>query len=348
MKCKIQRDNPLNRSLKAPMLSAMGGWKWSWEKAMDRLGPMTVKELRQGLRRRMFVWPFLLVQALAVLAMVVEFSTGEAAVYTKFSGVLNVLLLIPGSDQFSGPFWGVVGLMCLVLMPMGGLVLMGQEMDEGNYELLLMTPLTRWGVVLGKFYSLWGLCLLTLGSLVPYGIVRYMVGGMDVWRNLAAGLTVVLASGIMCAGALGASAFRSMPARIGVFVAFLGSLALGGSVPLAAAALTRDGCGVWYHVNVLGVVWCYVALGLALARSRIRLVVHQYEIQPSALVIVLLAVTPFISMMSTLFTAAYLGSVGLIFMGLAAWFADQSPKAPSTVAVPPVNTPLAQPPALGR
>jgi len=323
----------------------MGRGKWNLDRAMDRLGPMTVKELRQGLRRRMFVWPFLLVQGLAVLAMVMEFSAGEAAVYTKYSGVLNVLLLIPGTDEFSGPFWAVVGLMCLVLMPLGGLVLMGQEMDEGNYELLLMTPLTRWGVVMGKFYSLWGLCLLTLASLIPYAIVRYMVGGMDVWRNLSAGLTVALASGILCAGALGASAFRSMPARIGVFVAFLGSLALGASVPLVAVALSRDGCGVWYHVNVLGVVGCYVALGLALARSRIRLVVHQYELQPSALVIVLLAVTPFISMMATLFTAGYLGSVGLIFMGLAAWFADQSPKAPATMAVPPVNTPPALPQA---
>jgi len=324
----------------------MGSWKWNWEKAMDRLGPMTVKELRQGLRRRMFVWPFLLVQGLAVLAMAVEFGTGEVAVYTKFSGVLNVLLLVPGSDQFSGPFWGVTGLMCLVLMPLGGLVLMGQEMEEGNYELLLMTPLTRWGVVLGKFYSLWGLCLLTLSSLVPYAIVRYMVGGMDVWRNLSAGLTVVLASGIICAGALGASAFRSMPARIGVFVAFLGSLAVGGSVPLAFAALSRDeGCGFWYHLNVLGVVWCYSALGLALARSRIRLVVHQYEIQPSALVIVLLLVTPFISMMATLFTGGFFGCVGLILMGFAAWFADQSPKAPAGMAVPPSNVPLAQPPA---
>lgn len=331
--------------MKSTYLRRIGRWKWNWEKAMDRLGPMTVKELRQGLRRRMFVWPFLLVQALAVLAMAIEFGSGEAAVYTKYTGVLNVLLLVPGTDQFTGPFWGVVALVCLVLMPLGGLVLMGQEMDEGNYELLLMTPLTRWGVVLGKFYSLWGLCLLTLASLVPYAIVRYMVGGMDVWRNLAAGLTVVLASAIICAGALGASAFRSMPARIGVFVAFLGSLAVGASVPLTTAAMAHDGCGFWYHLNVLGVVWCYGALGLALARSRIRLVVHQYEIQPSALVIVLLAVTPFISMMATLFTVGFLGSIGLIVMGLAAWFADQSPKAPPGMAVPRVNTPLAQPPA---
>ncbi len=311
---------------------------------MDRLGPMTVKELRQGLRRRMFVWPFLLVQALAVVAMVIEFDAGETATYTKYSGVLNVWLLIPGSDSFTGPFWGVVALICLVIMPLGGLVLMGQEMEEGNYELLLMTPLTRWGVVLGKFWSLWGLCLLTVASLAPYAIVRYMVGGMDVWRNIAAGLTVVLASALVCAGALGASAFRTVAGRLGVFAAFLGSLLVGAGVPLTAIAYSSDGCGIWYHINVVAVVWCYAALGLALARSRIRLVVHQYELQPSALVIILVVVTPFVGMMVTLFTGGYAGGIGLALMGVAAWLADQTPKAPVGASGPALNIPQAPPP----
>ena len=37
----------------------------------ERLGPMTVKELRQGLRRGMFVYPFLGIHLLAVVAMAV-------------------------------------------------------------------------------------------------------------------------------------------------------------------------------------------------------------------------------------------------------------------------------------
>ena len=37
---------------------------------------------------------------------------------------------------------------------------------------------------------------------------------------------------------------------------------------------------------------CYTVFGLALARSRIRLVVHHYEVKPSWMVIGLLIFTP--------------------------------------------------------
>lgn len=311
----------------------------NWDGLLDRLGPMAIKELRQGLRRRMFVWPFVLVQLLAVVAMVIEFEGDGPPPYTEYAGVLNLGLLIPDSGVCSGPFWVAVGVVCLGLMPLGGLMLMGQELEEGNYELLLMTPLTRWGVVVGKFISLWGLCLLTLSSLVPYAIVRYMVGGMDIWRNLATALTVVVASAIFCAATLGASAFRRIASRLGVLAGFLASFLIGGGTVLAAAAATSGGCGFWYHLNVLGVAASYVLFGLGLARSRIRLVVHHYELPPSALMLVLLAVTPFVAMLTSLFTAGYLGSIGLIAMALAARVADRSPRAPAWVAAPPPNIP---------
>jgi hypothetical protein len=35
----------------------------------ERLGPMTVKELRQGLRRGLFIYPFIGIHVLAVVAM---------------------------------------------------------------------------------------------------------------------------------------------------------------------------------------------------------------------------------------------------------------------------------------
>ena len=48
----------------------------------ERLGPMTVKELRQGLRRGIFIYPFIGIHLLAIVAMVAEFQMKEVERYT--------------------------------------------------------------------------------------------------------------------------------------------------------------------------------------------------------------------------------------------------------------------------
>lgn len=303
---------------------------------------MTVKELRQGLRRGMFIYPFLGIHVLAVVAMAAEFSIEEEIEgYTEHARVLNLLLFLPGS-VFSGAFWAVTGAVCLLFMPLGGLALMGQELEEGNHELLLMTPLSRWKVVRGKFIALWGLCLLTFSSLLPYLIVRYLIGGIDVGRNIAMALTVVLFSGMMSAGAIGASSFTGIAGRIGTLLLFVGSMLASMAIVLFASAsptINDEFAGICWHFNALSAAFCYIVFGLALARSRIRLVVHHYEVKPSWMIIGLLVFTPFVVAMATPMTLLYGGGVGLIGMGLVGWFADVSPKAPKWVQAPVANIP---------
>jgi hypothetical protein len=318
---------------------------WKSRDLPERLGPMVTKELRQGLRRGMFLFPFLGIQVLSVIAMAVEFqmSAEDIERTTPYAGPLNLLLFFPG-EMFSGPFWMVVGAICLLIMPMGGLVLMGQELEEGNHELLLMTPLNRWKVVWGKFLTLWGICLLTFSSLLPYAIVRYFIGGIDVGRNINLALTVILGSAIIVAGAIGASSFRGAAARIGVFVLFLGSFLGALASSLFGAGMQEEGAGVFFHLNAYAVAACFTVLGLAMARARIRLVIHHYELKPSWLVVGLLFFAPFVVGMATAMTIGYGGFVGSLGVGLIAWFADSTPKAPAWVAAPTPNIP--QPPAL--
>ncbi|MBT8043890.1 MAG: ABC transporter permease subunit [Verrucomicrobiae bacterium] len=300
----------------------------------DRFGAMTVKELRQGLRRGIFVIPFIVIQVLAVISMVAEFNMGDVERFSDMTGVLNPALFFS-----SGPFWLVAGLVCVIVMPLGGLALMGQELEEGNHELLLMTPLTRWRVVRGKFLAMWGLCLVTFFSLLPYMIVRYFIGGIDAWRNIVMSLTVVTASGIICAGAIGASSFKTNAGKMTMMSLFLGSMGLSWLAPMLASHAQTDGCGVIYHLNALAFFVCYSIFGLALARSRIRLVVHHYEVKPSWMVIGLLIFTPLVVSMATAMTLGYGGFVGLIGMALVAWYADVTPKAPKWMTAPQVNVP---------
>ena len=72
----------------------------------DRMHPMTVKELQQGMRRASFIYPFLGIHFLAIAAMALEFSRG-AVMRNEFPGIMNLLMLVQ-----SGPFWNVVGSSC--------------------------------------------------------------------------------------------------------------------------------------------------------------------------------------------------------------------------------------------
>ena len=302
----------------------------------ERFDPMTAKELRQSLRRGSFVYPFLAIQFLAVCAMAAEFQIGYASESSEFTGMLNPWLL-----WSSGPFWMVVAAICLFILPLSGVILMGQELEEGNHELLLLTKLDRWKIVIGKFATLWGLSALTFISLLPYVVVRYMVGGIEWWHEAACAGTVLGGSAMISAGAIGASAFSGMAGRVSVLFLFLLSMLAGSGAALAGAGAQTKGCGWLYHITALAAVICYSAIGLALARSRLRLAVMAYEVKPSGMVIGLLIFAPFVIGMVTAITLGWAGLVGLLGMALVAIKLDVTPKAPKWVQPPPPNVPLA-------
>ena len=118
------------------------------------------------------------------------------------------------------------------------------------------------------------------------------------------------------------------------------------SVVATAASFVTKG-GILSNLNALAGALCYIVLGLSLARSRIRLVVHQYELKPSWMMIGILIITPFVALMSSFMTLGTAGGVGLIGMGLVGWFSDRSPKAPKSIQAPAPNIPGAPPPVPG-
>lgn len=311
----------------------------------DRLHPMTVKELQQGMRRASFVYPFLGIHVLAIAAMAMEFSLGSVS-RNEYPGILNLWMLVE-----SGPFWNVVALVCGVAMPLGGLILMGQELEEGNHELLLLTRLDRWAVVKGKFLILWSICALSFVSLLPYVVVRYFIGGVELLQELMCGLSVLGCAAVCSAGAIGASSFRHTGARIGIVLLFVGSFLFSAFVSLFFCAMVTHKMhaslfAIFFNSNGLSATFCYVVLGLAVARSRLRLVVHAFEVKPSWLVIGLLFFTPFVVSMCTAMTLAFGGFVGLIGMALVGIYADITPKA-RNVPVPPSKPVIPIPPLTG-
>lgn len=262
---------------------------------------------------------------------------GHAEESSKYAGALNFWLL-----GTSGPFWMVVAAICLLIMPMGGVILMGQELEEGNHELLLLTKLDRWKIVFGKFITLWGLCALTFGSLLPYVVVRYFVGGIEWWHEAACAGTVLGGSAMISAGAIGASAFKRIGVRIAVLTLYLLSMLAGCAAPLVGSGAQTGGCGWLYHFTALTAVIAYTLAGLALARSRLRLSILAYEMNPSGMIIGLLIFAPFVIGMVTAITIGWGGAVGLIGLAIIASRMDVTPKAPKWMPPPPPNVPVVE------
>ena len=318
----------------ASLTTLEAAWKNDLPEGFD---PMTAKELRQSLRRGSFVYPFLGIQVLAVLAMAAEFHLPADVTDTEFAGALNVWMF-----ESAGPFWAVVAAVCMVLMPLGGVMLMGQELEEGNHELLLLTRLDRWKIVFGKFIALWGLCALTFISLLPYVVVRYLVGGIEWWHEAACAGSVLGGSAMVAAGAIGASAFKRIGVRVAVLALFLASLVVGCGVPLLGIGSQSGRCGWLYHFTALAAVLAYTLAGLALARSRLRLSILAYEISPGGMILGLLVFAPFVIGLVTACTLGWGGAAGLIGLAIMAVKLDVTPHAPRSLPPPMPDLPVAK------
>lgn len=309
---------------------------------------MQVKELRQSLRRSSFVYPFVCIHLFAIVAIFFEFE------FEISSGGAQAAVFLWDPNHI-GPFWWVAMGICGILMPLAGLFLMPQEIEEGNHEMLLLTSLNRWHIVFGKFLTLWLLSLLTLTSLLPYIIIRYFIGGIEWFNEIANTGSVISTAAMMSALCIGASGFPSLASKLGIFCVLLFSAVAGGLISMIggiiciSAAKTSTTWAIpamlFYHLCAIIVVVCYVILGLLVARSRLRLATMSFEIKPSSLLIIIIGLAPFIVGMCAAFTCGFGSIAGTILLTFLAWNSDKTPKAPKWMAAPKANIPPPLPPA---
>jgi ABC-type transport system involved in multi-copper enzyme maturation permease subunit len=150
---------------------------------------MLVKELRQGLRARGFVGALVGFQVIMVIAF--------------FFAVAQ-----PGREAINaanGTFWTITGAMLLVVMPLRALAGLGAEIEGRTVDLLVLTRLTAWRIVLGKWVSLVVQSALLASALLPYGVVRYYLGPVDLATDLGIVALMLAGSALLTAVALWAS-----------------------------------------------------------------------------------------------------------------------------------------------
>jgi hypothetical protein len=184
------------------------------KKPDDWLSPILIKELRQGMRARAFVLSFLLLQ----LFLIVLVLGNVAAQYDRTT-----------LDFQNSFFWIIIGFALLLLMPLRGLNAISQEVRRNTIETIMLTRLTSWRIVFGKWSALFAQSLLFTSAVLPYIVLRYFIGGNDVISDFRALLILLWFSGILIAAGIAASALTNVIVRIILVLVGLWLLALSDS-----------------------------------------------------------------------------------------------------------------------
>jgi len=174
----------------------------------DWLSPMLVKELRQGLRSRVFLFCMLAIQGAMILLALIGLL--QASVNDDTQGITVF-------------FWIIAGLPLVMIMPFSGLGAISREKTANTLELIFLTRLTARRIVFGKWVAIVAQTLLLVSAILPYAVMRYYVGGVDITSELAVLGWMVAGSAVLTSITVGISPAVGRVGRVlmpfGVFIA---------------------------------------------------------------------------------------------------------------------------------
>ncbi|MEY4482921.1 MAG: hypothetical protein RL693_373 [Verrucomicrobiota bacterium] len=225
----------------------------------DWFSPILVKELRQGLKTRAFVSIFILVQV--VMSLLVGLQLLSMA-----SGAG------PGTmSTYDGFFWALVWLPLLVVMPARGLTCVSEEIKANTLDLVQLTHLSSFRIVLGKWVALVSQTVLLVAAILPYAVLRYFFGEVDVVQDMNNIGVMLAASLVLTAGAIALSS-QHLVVRILVLVLGLPTL-MSGIMGLLFSRLMGRGTTSFMSMDTSWLVGSftviYIYLLLEIAASKI-------------------------------------------------------------------------------
>ena len=165
---------------------------------------MLVKELRQGMRTSSFVIPFVVLQAILTIVILIVslFSLGGRLLDSSSIG-----------NWFTGFILLFYCLGILVFQPLRGISAIASEVQENTIDLMTLTSLTAWRIVYGKWLSIVSQSALIAGAVLPYLIIPYFFGGLQLFPQLTLWLALFVVSSALTALTVGISAVGSALVR---------------------------------------------------------------------------------------------------------------------------------------
>ena len=165
----------------------------------DWLSPMLVKELRQGMRSRFFVTSFLILQVAMIFVAIIGLAKSGRQ---EDVGAL------------AGFFWTFVSVPLLLLMPLSGLGAVGNERKANTLELIFLTRLTPRRIITGKWVAIVAQTVLLVCAVLPYSVLRYFLGGVNLATELTTIGILLFASALLSGVAVGFSPQSSRLSRV--------------------------------------------------------------------------------------------------------------------------------------
>lgn len=159
---------------------------------------MLVKELRQGLRGKTFVAVFLVLQVLLSLFLL---GAGAAGSSPRGGAFVSEMVFV---------FFSMAA---LVIQPLRGVGALSGEIRNNTIDLMVLTRLGALRIVLGKWVSVVSQTALMAVTIFPYLILRYYLGGMDLFAELLLVLMIFVLSAGLTAITVGLSGCRSILIR---------------------------------------------------------------------------------------------------------------------------------------
>jgi hypothetical protein len=172
----------------------------------DRLSPMLVKELRQGMRARSFTLLFLIFQLLLafIILSVGSFSISETS-GSIASSVIFTLFTVA----------------VIFIQPMRGITALSSEITGNTLEMMALTRLSASRIVLGKWIAIVSQSALILVTIIPYLILRYFYGGMNLLGEMVFLTLIFLTSMALTAVMVGLSGTSTKVVRVIPIVGFI-------------------------------------------------------------------------------------------------------------------------------
>ena len=183
---------------------------WRGDDYPSWLSPMVVKELRQGVQSGAFAWTFIGLQAAMFLTFAITVASFEASNRSSRS-------------TFEVFFWLMVAAAVLIIIPLRGLGAISGERAGSKLDLVQLTRLSATKIVFGKWLAIVAQAALIVSAILPYVVLRYFFGDVNVISDLAV-IGWLFAGSMIVAAAAIATSTRPLWQRIAVFVLALLSL----------------------------------------------------------------------------------------------------------------------------
>ncbi|MEM9645237.1 MAG: ABC transporter permease [Planctomycetota bacterium] len=303
--------------------------RWS-EKIGDSVNPILVKEMRQALKSRQFLVTFSLLLLAALGWTIIGSLMRMPQIYTTPTGPFMLV-----------GYYVVLAVPMLLVVPLAAYRSLESEIDDGTLELLSISVLSPWQIVLGKLSSAALQMTLYFVALFPCVAFAYTLRGVDL-PTLVIVMGFLLVSGLMLTtlAICLAPQSRSRNGRIVTLLMVISILLLGEyGIGTAAISMLRYGIPfesemIWF--TVVFALLTSLALGHLLVTTTAMMLTPESENRSTRIRVALLILTAVLvglnaysvqafGEIAIVFGIASMGTLLVLWMSAAAMMVAESP-----------------------